>query len=110
MAPCRGAVRFGNGLRATCSELAVNGITTAVMAQFTVGKACAAHFAGDVFALLRDHPDTPVDIIPQLRFEYLMRDDWDRAATMIREFDIPYVVLNDHVPHEALGWERSRRV
>ncbi|NCV66631.1 MAG: alpha-D-ribose 1-methylphosphonate 5-triphosphate diphosphatase [Rhodobacteraceae bacterium] len=42
-------------------------------------------------------------IIPQLRFEYLMREDWERAGAMIREFDIPYVVLNDHVPHEALA-------
>ena len=61
-------------------------------------------FASDVFAILRDQrAHTPVDIIPQLRFEYLMSDDWDRAAEMIREFDIPYVVLNDHVPHEALA-------
>jgi len=61
-------------------------------------------FAGEVFAFLRDKRGYgSVDIIPQLRFEYLMRDDWDRAAKMIREFDISYVVLNDHVPHEALA-------
>ena len=107
MAPRRGAVKdLARGLRATCSELVVNGITTAVMAQFYSweGGMRGPDFAGDVFALLRDQrAHTPVDIIPQLRFEYLMRDDWDRAAEMIREFDIPYVVLNDHVPHEALA-------
>ena len=107
MAPRRGAVKdLENGLRATCSELAVNGITTAVMAQFYSweGGMRGPDFARDVFALLRNkRAHTPVDIIPQLRFEYLMRDDWDRAAAMIREFDIPYVVLNDHVPHEALA-------
>ena len=107
MAPRRGAVKdLANGLRATCSELAVNGITTAVMAQFYSweGGIRGPDFAGEVFALLRDkRAHTPVDIVPQLRFEYLMRDDWDRAAAMIREFDIPYVVLNDHVPHEALA-------
>lgn len=107
MAPRRGAVKdLNNGLRATCSELEVNGITTAVMAQFYSweGGMRGPDFATDVFAILRDQrAHTPVDIIPQLRFEYLMRDDWDRAAAMIREFDIPYVVLNDHVPHEALA-------
>jgi alpha-D-ribose 1-methylphosphonate 5-triphosphate diphosphatase len=107
MAPRRGAVKdLENGLRATCSELAVNGITTAVMAQFYSweGGMRGPDFANEVISLLRDQPAyTSVDIIPQLRFEYLMRDDWDRAAQMIREFDIPYVVLNDHVPHEALA-------
>ena len=107
MAPRRGAVKdLENGLRATCSELAVNGITTAVMAQFYSweGGMRGPDFANEVISLLRDQPAyTSVDIIPQLRFEYLMRDYWDRAAAMIREFDIPYVVLNDHVPHEALA-------
>ena len=107
LAPRRGAVKdLASGLRATCSELAVNGITTAVMAQFYSweGGMRGPDFASDVFALLRNkRAYTPVDIIPQLRFEYLMRDDWDRAAAMIHEFDIPYVVLNDHVPHEALA-------
>ena len=107
MAPRRGAVKdLANGLRATCSELAVNGITTAVMAQFYSweGGMRGPDFANEVFALLRNkRAHTPVNIIPQLRFEYLMRDDWNRAAAMIREFDIPYVVLNDHVPHKALA-------
>ena len=107
MAPRRGAVKdLENGLRATCSELAVNGITTAVMAQVYSweGGMRGPDFANEVISLLRDQPAyTSVDIIPQLRFEYLMRDDWDRAAQMIRKFDIPYVVLNDHVPHEALA-------
>jgi len=107
MAPRRGAVKdLTNGLRATCSELAVNGITTAVMAQFYSweGGIRGPDFACEVFALLHKQPAfTPVDIIPQLRFEYLMRDDWNRAAAMIQEFDIRYVVLNDHVPHEALA-------
>ena len=103
MAPRRGAVKdLASGLRATCSELAVNGITTAVMAQFYSweGGMRGPDFASDVFALLRNkRAYMPVDIIPQLRFEYLMRDCW----AMIHELDIPYVVLNDHVPHEALA-------
>lgn len=107
MAPRRGAVKdLENGLRATCAELAVNGITTAVLAQFYSweGGMRGPDFAEDVFAILRHHRDQiPVDIIPQLRFEYLMREDWERAAAMIREFEIPYVVLNDHVPHDALA-------
>jgi alpha-D-ribose 1-methylphosphonate 5-triphosphate diphosphatase len=107
MAPRRGAVKdLARGLRATCSELAVNGITTAVMAQFYSweGGMRGPHFASEVFAQLRNkRAHTPVDIIPQLRFEYLMREDWERVGAMIREFDIPYVVLNDHVPHEALA-------
>ena len=107
MAPRRGAVKdLANGLRATCSELAVNGITTAVMAQFYSweGGMRGPDFASEVFSLLRhQRARTPVDIIPQLRFEYLMRDDWGCAAAMIHAFDIPYVVLNDHVPHESLA-------
>ena len=107
MAPRRGVIKdLARGLRATCSELAVNGITTAVMAQFYSweGGMRGPHFASEVFAQLRNkRAQTPVDIIPQLRFEYLMREDWERAGAMIREFDIPYVVLNDHVPHEALA-------
>lgn len=107
MAPRRGAIKdLARGLRTTCSELAVNGITTAVMAQFYSweGGMRGPHFASEVFAQLRNkRAHTPVDIIPQLRFEYLMREDWERAGAMIREFDIPYVVLNDHVPHEALA-------
>jgi alpha-D-ribose 1-methylphosphonate 5-triphosphate diphosphatase len=107
MAPRRGAVKdLARGLRATCSELVVNGITTAVMAQFYSweGGMRGPHFASEVFAQLRNkRAHTPVDIIPQLRFEYLMREDWERVGAMIREFDIPYVVLNDHVPHEALA-------
>src|SRR6056300_246748 len=107
MAPRRGAVKdLARGLRATGSGLAVNGITTAVVAQFYSweGGMRGPHFASEVFTQLRNRrAHTPVDIIPRLRFEYLMREDWERAGAMIREFDIPYVVLNDHVPHEALA-------
>lgn len=106
MAPRRGAVKdLENGLRATCAELAVNGITTAVMAQFYSweGGMRGPEFANDVFSmLLEQRGKTPVDLIPQLRFEYLMRDTWGDAASMIRDYEIPYVVLNDHVPHYAL--------
>ena len=103
MAPRRGAVKdLANGLRATCSELAVNGITTAVMAQFYSweGGMRGPDFAGDVFALLRDQrTDTPVDIIPQLRFLLIRKRC--RCCSMIPK-SCHLIAVHSNLPYTIL--------
>ncbi len=107
LAPRKGAIKdLDGGLVAAHSEIAANGITTAVMAQFYSweGGMRGAEFAKQVFeCLAKTSHHFGTDLIPQLRFEYLMRDQWDEVLQLVERFSIPYFAFNDHVPHDALA-------
>ena len=111
LAPRRGAMKnMGQGLIAAEAELAANGITTAVLAQFYSweGGMRGPDFAERVFTGLEEvRPRLDTDLRVQLRFETPMLDDYDAMQDMVRRFEIPYVVFNDHLPHDAL--EKGKR-
>jgi alpha-D-ribose 1-methylphosphonate 5-triphosphate diphosphatase len=107
LAPRRGAVRnLGAGLVATEAELATNGITTAVLAQFYSweGGMRSPEFALAFLSAWLDmagHFDT--DLSVQLRFETHMLDHYTRFYDLVCRFQVPYVVFNDHLPHRSLA-------
>ncbi len=107
MAPRRGALREAeSGVIACAAELAANGITTAVMAQFFSweGGMRGPDFAEHVFACVNAvAPSLPVDLRLQLRLETHLLDDYARAEAAIDRFSISYVVFNDHLPHDRLS-------
>ncbi len=111
IAPRRGAMKqMAEGILSVEAELAANGITTAVLAQFHSweGGVRGPEFAGQVFdaiAAVRD--DVVTQLIPQLRFETHMLDDYDGLPERIADWQVPYVVLNDHLPHDRLAEGRK---
>ncbi|HKK98540.1 MAG TPA: alpha-D-ribose 1-methylphosphonate 5-triphosphate diphosphatase [Marivita sp.] len=111
MAPRRGALREAeNGVIACASELAANGITTAVMAQFFSweGGIRSPDFAEHVFdCVCRVRPSVPIDLRLQLRLETHLLDEFDRVEAAIDHFGIGYVVFNDHLPHQRLSEGRK---
>ncbi|SDD06138.1 alpha-D-ribose 1-methylphosphonate 5-triphosphate diphosphatase [Ruegeria marina] len=111
MAPRRGAMKeMADGVVASEAELAANGITTAVMAQFWSweGGLRGPEFAEGVFRAIRQVRDSLVtDLIPQLRFETHLLDDYDLLPDRLTEWEVPYVVFNDHLPHERLAEGRK---
>ncbi|UUV05403.1 alpha-D-ribose 1-methylphosphonate 5-triphosphate diphosphatase [Ruegeria sp. YS9] len=107
IAPRRGAMKQMNeGILAAEAELAANGITTAVLAQFYSweGGVRGPEFAAQVFRAIAAVKDSTVtDLIPQLRFETNMLGDYEGLARRIAEWQVPYVVFNDHLPHDRLA-------
>ncbi|WYK19119.1 alpha-D-ribose 1-methylphosphonate 5-triphosphate diphosphatase [Roseovarius sp. W115] len=107
LAPRRGAMKdIDQGLIAAEAEIASNGITTATLAQFYSweGGMRGAEFAARVFEGLRTiRPRVGTDLRPQLRFEISMVKDYDTVVDWIQRHDIPYLVFNDHLPHEILA-------
>lgn len=107
MAPRRGAMKqLREGVTAAEAELAANGITTGVMAQFYSweGGLRGPEFAAQVFTAIADTRDELVtDLIPQLRFEYNLLDHYDDLPAKIAEWGVEYVVFNDHLPHDRLA-------
>ncbi|VCU59384.1 amidohydrolase 3 [Tritonibacter mobilis] len=107
VAPRRGAMKqMAEGIRATEAELAANGITTGVLAQFYSweGGLRGPEFATEVFAGIaevREHLVT--DLIPQLRFEVHLLDAYADLPEQISKWGVPYVVFNDHLPHDRLA-------
>jgi alpha-D-ribose 1-methylphosphonate 5-triphosphate diphosphatase len=105
LAPRRGVMKdFSEGLRSVDAELAANGITTAVLAQFWSweGGMRGPEHAARLVDGLRDTPDLRVDMQVQLRFETHMLNDYEAVEALIDRGGIGYVVLNDHLPHDAL--------
>ncbi|MEB8389029.1 alpha-D-ribose 1-methylphosphonate 5-triphosphate diphosphatase [Rhodobacteraceae bacterium KMM 6894] len=106
LAPRRGAMKdIDQGLIAAETELASNGITTAVLAQFYSweGGMRGPEFAQrvmDGIAQVRDSVMT--DLHTQLRFEVAMLDAYDDMRSFVAQHGIRYVVFNDHLPHDAL--------
>ncbi|WP_417724346.1 alpha-D-ribose 1-methylphosphonate 5-triphosphate diphosphatase [Salipiger sp.] len=111
MAPRRGALRErDSGVVACAAELAANGITTAVLAQFWSweGGMRGPDFAEEVFAAVAAvAPGVPVDLRLQLRLETHYLDAQERAMEAIRRWGISYVVFNDHLPHQRLAEGRK---
>lgn len=107
MAPRRGAMtEMEDGVIATGAELAANGITTGVMAQFYSweGGLRSPEFAARVFgAIQAARPSVTVDLIPQLRFETNLLDDYDALPDRMADWGVDYVVFNDHLPHDRLA-------
>lgn len=107
LAPRRGAMKdLAQGMIATEAELAANGITTAVLAQFYSweGGMRGPEFADQVFAALavvRECVET--DLHAQLRFEMSMLDEYGAVEDMVARHGITYLVFNDHLPHKALA-------
>ena len=107
MAPRRGAMKqIDEGLIAAEAELAANGITTAVLAQFVSweGGLRGPEFAAKVFGAIRDTgPTLPTDLRGQLRFEVNLLDLYDGLPDQMAEWGADYVVFNDHLPHDRLA-------
>lgn len=104
MAPRRGAQTDpALGLRAVEAELAANGITTAMLAQFFSweGGMRGPAFAETLARAVATY-DATTDLHIQLRLEISITDDFLRAKALIEREHIRYVVLNDHLPHGAL--------
>jgi len=111
IAPRRGAMKQMNeGILSVEAELAANGITTGVLAQFYSweGGVRGPEFASQVFkAIAEVKASTVTDLIPQLRFETHMLDDYDGLAQKIADWQVAYVVFNDHLPHDRLAEGRK---
>ncbi len=107
MAPRRGALREREaGVVATAAELAANGITTGVLAQFWSweGGMRGPEFAQEVFAAVSAaRPSLPIDLKLQMRLETHDLDTHARAEEAIDTWHIGYVVFNDHLPHARLA-------
>ncbi|SHH98273.1 alpha-D-ribose 1-methylphosphonate 5-triphosphate diphosphatase [Marivita hallyeonensis] len=111
MAPRRGALREADhGMTACAAELAANGITTAVLAQFFSweGGMRGPEFAEHVFGVVsKVRPTVAVDLQLQLRLETHLLDEFPRAEAAVDRFGIRYVVFNDHLPHQRLSEGRK---
>ncbi|UOA28071.1 alpha-D-ribose 1-methylphosphonate 5-triphosphate diphosphatase [Pseudosulfitobacter sp. DSM 107133] len=111
LAPRRGAMKqMAEGLIAAEAELAANGITTGVLAQFVSweGGLRGMDFADQVFTAIRDTAGGLVtDLRPQLRFETHLLDDYAGLPARIAEWGVSYVVFNDHLPHARLAEGRK---
>ncbi|WP_170331424.1 alpha-D-ribose 1-methylphosphonate 5-triphosphate diphosphatase [Ruegeria arenilitoris] len=111
IAPRRGAMKqMAEGILSVEAELAANGITTAVLAQFHSweGGVRGPEFAAQVFdAIASVKGSTVTDLIPQLRFETHMLEDYADLPGRIAEWQVPYVVFNDHLPHDRLAEGRK---
>ncbi|WP_339762726.1 alpha-D-ribose 1-methylphosphonate 5-triphosphate diphosphatase [uncultured Sulfitobacter sp.] len=107
LAPRRGAMKtLSEGLVAAEAELAANGITTAVLAQFVSweGGLRGPEFAKQVFdAMRKTAPGLVTDLRGQLRFETHMLDLYDEIPLRMAEWGLSYIVFNDHLPHERLS-------
>lgn len=105
LAPRRGVMKdFGEGLRAVDAELAANGITTAMLAQFWSweGGMRRPDHARRLADALTQTADLRTDMKMQLRFETHMLDDYAAMEELVDRAGIGFVVLNDHLPHDAL--------
>jgi alpha-D-ribose 1-methylphosphonate 5-triphosphate diphosphatase len=111
LAPRRGAMKErGEGLVAAEAELAANGITTAVLAQFWSweGGLRGPDFADSVFCAMAGMRDQVVtDLRGQLRFEINMLEDYTRIPESLAAWGVDYIVFNDHLPHDKL--EQGKR-
>lgn len=111
LAPRRGAMKqLAEGIIAVEAELAANGITTAVLAQFVSweGGLRSMDFADQVLSAIRDvRRDTVTDLRPQLRFETHLLDDYAGLVERIKAWGVEYVVFNDHLPHARLAEGRK---
>ena len=111
LAPRRGAMTdMRAGIASAEADLASNGITTAIMAQFYSweGGLRAPEFARKFLSALSvTRTEQLTDMRAQLRIETHMIDDYADMLALIHEHDIGYVVFNDHIPHKHLNTGRK---
>lgn len=111
LAPRRGAMLdLAAGLAATESELAANGVTTAVLAQFLSweGGLRGLDFADKVLTAIKETRDDLItDLAPQLRFETHLLDDYADLPARLSDWGVRYLVFNDHLPHARLAEGRK---
>lgn len=111
VAPRRGAMKtIAGGIRAAEAEIAANGITTAVMAQFYSweGGLRGPEFAAEFFSALTSvRAEIITDLRPQMRLETHLIDVFDKLPEQLAEWGIAYVVFNDHLPHDRLAEGRK---
>ena len=111
LAPRRGAMKqMAEGLIASEAELAANGITTGVLAQFVSweGGLRGEEFADQVFGAIRDTaPSLVTDMRAQLRLETHLLHLYDDLPDMIDRWGVGYIVFNDHLPHDRLAQGRQ---
>ncbi|SFQ96378.1 alpha-D-ribose 1-methylphosphonate 5-triphosphate diphosphatase [Poseidonocella sedimentorum] len=107
----RGAMMdMEEGLLSAAAELAVNGITTAMLAQFYSweGGLRSPDFARAVIdAHARARAIAIPDLHLQLRVETHMLDDYPEILRLVRDHAIRQVVFNDHLPHDRLAAGRT---
>ena len=107
VAPRRGAMTdLKEGIAAAAAELASHGITTAVLAQFHSweGGLRGPEFADRVMpAIAAARARVVPDLIPQLRFETHLLEAYDDLPEQLAAWQVPYVVFNDHLPHDRLA-------
>ena len=107
VAPRRGAMTdLEEGIAAAAAELASHGITTAVLAQFHSweGGLRGPEFADRVMpAIAAARARVVPDLIPQLRFETHLLEAYDDLPEQLAAWQVPYVVFNDHLPHDRLA-------
>lgn len=106
LAQRRGAMtQIDEGIVACEAELAANGITTAVLAQFVSweGGMRGFPFAERVFTSIRDtNAQVATDLKAQLRFEVHLLDLYADLMGYLEEWQVSYLVFNDHLPHDRL--------
>jgi alpha-D-ribose 1-methylphosphonate 5-triphosphate diphosphatase len=111
LAPRRGAMTdMRAGIASAEADLASNGITTAVMAQFYSweGGLRSPEFARKFLTALSATKDEQLtDMRAQLRIETHMLDDYPDMLALIAELSVGYVVFNDHIPHKRLDEGRK---
>ncbi|MGX9357046.1 alpha-D-ribose 1-methylphosphonate 5-triphosphate diphosphatase [Roseobacteraceae bacterium S113] len=111
LAPRRGAMtNLVSGLRSAEAELAINGITTAVLAQFWSweGGLRAPEFAQKVFDGLDEiKAEVVTDLRVQLRIETHYLSAIPDVLAAIARHKIGYVAFNDHLPHKRLDEGRK---
>ncbi|MEM6373993.1 MAG: alpha-D-ribose 1-methylphosphonate 5-triphosphate diphosphatase, partial [Pseudomonadota bacterium] len=111
VAPRRGAMKdMGEGLRAVAAELAANGITTGVLAQFVSweGGVRSLEFGDQVFSAIRDlRGVVATDLRAQVRFEIAQIDLYADFPARVAAWGADYVVFNDHLPHDRLAEGRK---
>ena len=106
LAPRRGALRdLAEGLAATEAELAANGVTTAMLAQFWSweGGMRGPDFARRMLDALAGYRGLGTDLRAQLRVETHLLDDADVLVDLVAARAVAQVVFNDHLPHAALA-------
>lgn len=107
----RGAMKqVGEGLRAADAELAANGITTGVLAQFISweGGLRSAAFAERVLEALRDvQTETITDLRGQVRLETHLVEEFADLPQKLDAWGVEYLVFNDHLPHDKLAAGRK---
>lgn len=98
------------GLMSLAAELAVNGITTAWLAQswsWEGGYRSGAATLALLQALQATRPRLLPDVRVQIRLETHVLDEHPAVAQAVQDFGVDFVVFNDHLP-EAVDLAATR--